>query len=72
MAGKSTVQQAYDNGMIVGMAIACSTIQDAFDQPRMCAEVLNAAALNRRKMKRAGVDEYDLKILKPVFAELKR
>ncbi len=61
----------YDKGVIVGIAIACSTIQSAYDEPRMVSEAVGAAALNRAKMKRAGVDDYDLKILRPVFAELK-
>lgn len=60
----------FDRGVIVGIALACSTIQSAFDQPRMCAEALGAAGLNRRKLKRAGVEDYDLKILRPVFADL--
>ena len=36
------------------------------------AEVLQAAALNRAKLKRAGLDDYDLKILRPVFQEINR
>ncbi len=71
MAGKSIYQQAEDCGFVQGVAISLSIIQSSFDQPRMCAEVLKANNLDRRKMKRAGVDDYDLKILRPVFAELK-
>jgi hypothetical protein len=62
---------ADNKNFIQGVAIALSIIQSSFDQPRHCAEVLNACNLDRRKMKRAGVDDYDLKILRPVFAELK-
>lgn len=31
-----------------------------------------ACNLNRAKLKRAGLDDYDLKILRPVFKELKK
>jgi len=61
----------FDRGVIVGIAIACSTIASCYDQPRMVAEAIGAAGLNRRKMKAAGVEKYDLDILKPVFAELR-
>lgn len=61
----------YDRGMIHGIAIACSTIQSGFDSPVAVAEAIACAGLNRAKMKRAGVDKYDLDILKPAFAELK-
>lgn len=62
----------YDRGMIIGIAIACSTIQSAYDDPQACAEAIAAAGLNREKMKRAGVERYDLDILRPAFAELNR
>ncbi len=61
----------FDRGVIVGIAIACSTIQSAYDDPRIVSEAIGAAGLNRSKMKRAGVEKYDLDILRPVFAELK-
>ena len=60
----------YDRGMIVGIGLACSIIQNNIDQPRGIAECLNACCLTRRQLKRAGVEDYDLKILRPVFREL--
>ena len=61
----------FDRGVIVGIGLACSIIQNVSDQPRAISEAISACALNRRKMKAAGVEDYDLKILRPVFAELK-
>lgn len=61
----------YDRGVIVGIGLACSIAQSAHDCPSILVEVLGATALNRAKLKRAGLEEYDLKILRPVFAELK-
>jgi hypothetical protein len=61
----------FDRGQIVGIGLACSIIQNAGDQPRSVSEALAACNLNRAKLKRAGLDDYDLDILKPVFAELK-
>lgn len=60
----------YDRGVIVGVGLACSIIQSTHDQPRACAEALGACALNRSKLKRAGLEDYDLEILRPVFKEL--
>ena len=71
VAGKSYIQQTHDNAFIQGVALALSIIQSAHDKPSLLAEVLRATCLDRRKMKRAGVDDYDLDVLRPVFAELK-
>jgi hypothetical protein len=60
----------YDRGVIVGIGLACAIIQRDFDNPVACAEVLNACALNRRKLKRAGLPDYDLKALRPVFRDM--
>lgn len=68
---KNTVKSEFDRGVIVGIGLACSIAQSTHDCPVVLAEVLRAACLNRRQMKAAGVDDYDLKILGPVFAELR-
>ncbi len=60
----------FDRGVIVGVGLACSIIQSAHDHPVACAEALGACGLNRSKLKRAGLENYDLKILRPVFREL--
>jgi len=68
---KAKQMSDYDRGVIVGIALACSIAQSTHDCPTILGEVLGAAALDRRKMKAAGVDDYDLKILRPVFRELR-
>jgi hypothetical protein len=61
----------FDKGFAWGVAVSCSAIQSTHDQPRMISEALGAAGLTtRRKMKRYGVEDYDLDILQPVFKEL--
>jgi len=61
----------FDRGMIVGCALACTAIQHGHDCPTAVADALKAMALDRRKMKRAGVSDYDLRVLRPVFRELR-
>ncbi len=61
----------YDRGVIIGIGLACSIAQSSHDCPVVLAEVMRAACLNRRKLKAAGLERYDLDILRPVFAELK-
>lgn len=62
----------YDRGVIVGIGLACSIAQSSHDCPVVLSEVLGATNLNRRKLKAAGLEEYDLKILRPVFRELNK
>lgn len=62
----------HDRGVIIGIAIACSTIQSAYGSEQEVEEAILAAGLNRAKMKRAGVEDYDLKILAPVFRNINR
>lgn len=61
----------YDRGMIVGIGLACSIVMRSHDHPVACAEVLGACGLNRAKLKRAGLDDYDLVALRPVFREMR-
>lgn len=65
-----TIEKAFDKAFALGVGMACSIIQKAHDEPTACAEALRACGLNRRKLKAAGMEEYDLKILRPVFREL--
>lgn len=63
---------ARDAGFAQGVAAACGIIQSAFDQPTLCAEALLACGYSTRaELKAAGADDYDLKLLRPVFAEIK-
>jgi hypothetical protein len=71
-AAEKREQAVYDRGVIVGIALACSTIHGSFDQPTMVAEALRTAGLDRRKCVAAGVSPYDLKVLRPVFKELRK
>jgi hypothetical protein len=69
---KMTTKDAIDVGVALGVSVACAIIQSCFDQPRYCAEVLKACGFETRsKLKAAGAEEYDLKLLKPVFAEIR-
>ena len=73
LAMRNTPNKAAESrGFAQGIAVACGIIQSCFDQPTMCAEVLNACHYEtRQKLKAAGADDYDLKLLKPVFREIK-
>ena len=62
----------FKRGFIVGVGIACSTIQSAHDQPTAISEALLACNLDHRELKAAGLDDYDLEILRPVFKELRK
>lgn len=58
----------HKRGFAAGIAVACSTIFDVWGEDVQCQEVMRAAGLDTRaKMKALGVDDYDLKILGPVF-----
>ena len=63
---------AFDRGFANGVAVACGIIQSCFDRPGMCAEALVACGYETRaKLKKAGVQDYDLKLLRLVFAEIR-
>lgn len=61
----------FDKGVIHGIALACSTIMAAYDETTCVAYAIGAAGLTREKMKRAGVEDYDLRKLAPAFADLR-
>lgn len=65
-------RKLYDRGFASGVAVSLGIIQSCFDNPRACAEVLRACDYNTRaKLKRAGADDYDLKLLRQVFKEMR-
>jgi hypothetical protein len=58
----------HKRGFAAGIAVACSTIFGVWGDSVACEEILRGAGLDTRaKMKALGVDDYDLKILRPVF-----
>lgn len=70
MTGKQKIDE--ERGFARGVALACGIIQSYWDQPMYCAEVLNACGFETRaKLKAAGAEDYDLKLLKPVFEYIK-
>lgn len=62
----------HKRGFAVGIAVACSTMVGTWGEEVAVEEILSGAGLDTRaKMKALGVDDYDLDILKPVFATLR-
>lgn len=59
-------------GFAAGIAVACSTMVGTWGEEVAAEEIMCGAGLDTRaKMKALGVDNYDLNILKPVFATLR-
>lgn len=55
-----------------GVCVACGIIQSCFDAPIHCAEAMVACGIETApQARRYGVDEYDIELLRPVFAEIK-
>ena len=72
-ATKMKNSREHDRGFARGYAVALGIINSCFDQPRHCAEALRAAGYETRaKLKKAGADDYDLKLLRSAFSEIKR
>lgn len=62
----------HKRGFAAGIAVACSTIFDVWGEEVQCEEVMRSAGLDTAaKMKALGVDDYDLKILRPVFKTMR-
>lgn len=62
----------HKQGFAHGIAVACSTIFGTWGDSVPVEEILRGAHLDTRaKMKALGVDDYDLKILQPVFKTLR-
>lgn len=62
----------HERGFAQGIAVACSTLVGSFGEEVSVEEILVGAGLDTRaKMKRLGVDGYDMDILKPVFKTLR-
>lgn len=61
----------WDRGFASGVAVACGIINSCFDQPSMVSEALVATGYEtRQKLKAAGADDYDLKLLRSAFADI--
>lgn len=72
MATRAEIKKAEDRGFARGVAIACGIIQSSHDCPVEISEALMATGFDTRaKLKKAGAEDYDLKLLRPVFAEIK-
>ena len=70
---KADLKRAEQRGFARGVAVACGIIQSAHDEPVAVAEALLACGFDtREKLKAAGAEDYDLKLLRPVFEECKR
>lgn len=62
----------HKRGFASGIAVACSTMFGTWGESVAVEEILCGAGLDTRaKMKRLGVDKYDLDILAPVFKTLR-
>lgn len=58
----------HQRGFASGIAVACSTMFGTWGEQVPVEEILAGAGLTTSaKMKRLGVDDYDVNILKPVF-----
>lgn len=68
MATTDEHKRGFNTGMVVAAAICVS----AHGEEVVAEEILRCAGLTTRKAaKAAGADDYDLKILRPVFAQMK-
>ncbi len=63
-------KKEFDKAFALGVGMACAILQKSHDQPTIVAEALRCCGLDRRKLKAAGMEKYDLDTLRPVFAEL--
>lgn len=72
MTTRIELKKAEARGFARGVAVACGIIQSSHDEPVVLSEVLMATDFDTRaKLKAAGAEDYDLKLLRPVFAECK-
>lgn len=55
-----------------GYLIAVSTMLHQHDEPVMAEDALRDAGLQWDTVKKLGLDEFDLKVLRPVFREIER
>jgi len=62
----------HERGFAHGIAVACSTLYGTWGESVAVEEILSGAGLDTHtKMKKLGVDDYDLKILAPVFKTMR-
>lgn len=64
--------KAGDKKFYQGMALAASLIVRLHDEHVIAGDVVLNCGLNEENCIEAGVDEYDLEVLMPIFAERKR
>ena len=62
----------HERGFAAGIAVACAILYGTFGEEVATKEILGASGLvTAAKMRRLGVDDYDIKILRPVFKTLR-
>ena len=61
-----------DRAWDVGYACACAEIIRTHDQPTIAEDVYESNFLTVSQLRAAGVDEYDIKVLKPIIREIER
>jgi hypothetical protein len=57
-------KRGFDQGFIVGIGYAIAEIQRGHDNPTILVDVARAAGLSFEDFEKAGLDEYDLKVLR--------
>jgi hypothetical protein len=57
---------------IHGYLVAVSTMLHLHDYPTIAEDLLREAGLTFSDAKRVGLDDFDMKILRPVFADTRR
>lgn len=63
----------HERGFAAGTAVAAAIIVNVWGEDMQAEEIMASADLgSRAKCKALGVADYDLKILKPVFASINR
>ncbi len=61
---QALVKRGFDRGFIVGIGYAIAEIQRGHDNPTIMVDVARAAGLSYEDFEKAGLDEYDLKVLR--------
>lgn len=62
-------ERTFDDGLIVGMTIAAGIVVSAYDNPTIAEEIIGAGALDVALCKKAGVDDYDLELLRDILPD---
>jgi hypothetical protein len=73
MARTKEQDKHHREGFHAGLVVAAAICVSAHDEQVVAEEILLSAGLDTRaKAKKKGADDYDLDILKPVFAFIKQ